>query len=112
MKIYLRWERILAFLMGCFALVSSVFVYQEVRLLGFPDGFLTELERAERILAYIFILTSFLTSFWFVFLSWRASQQRVVTKLCVTILLYTVLVILLFAIDFYLRKHLRSGGGG
>lgn len=98
--------------MACFALASSVFAYEEIRLLGFPDGFLTELERAERILAYVFILISFPTSFWFIFLSWRASQQRIITKLCLTILLYTVLVIILFVINFYLRQHLSSGGGG
>jgi hypothetical protein len=112
MKTYLKWERVLAFLMACFALTSSIFVYEEVQLLGFPDGFLTELDQAERILANFFIWISFPTSLWLVFLSWIASQQKIRKKLCITIVLYIVLVTLLSVIDFYLRQHLKSGGGG
>ena len=112
MKVYMNWDRVLACLMACFALASSVFVYLEVRLMGFPDGFLTELDKAEKILAYVFILINFPTSFWFGFLSWIALQQKVRTKLCITIFLYGVLVVLLFVIDSYLRKHLESGRGG
>ena len=93
----------MAFFMGLFALAASVSVYQELRLLGFPDGFLTELDRAERILGIIFIGVSFPAGLWFVFIG---------KKLWIAIVFYAVFVILLSAVDFYLRRHLMSGGGG
>jgi heme A synthase len=49
------FNRVLAFLAGLVAFALSVYAYLERRLMGFPDGFLTELDRAERCLFDIFI---------------------------------------------------------
>ena len=98
--------------MACVALGVSYFVYGQIRFMGFPDGFLTDLDRAQRILGYVFLGTSVPAGLWFGFLSWIAPQHRVGKKLLVTIALYVGFLLLLYGINFYLRQNLNSGSGG
>ena len=112
-KVYLKWDRILSFLMAFFAGALSVVVYASFLFrLGFPDGYVTALDRAERILAYVFIGGSFPVGLWFCFLGWIAPHQRIRKKLGVSACVYAAFTILLFVIDFYLGRHLDNGFGG
>lgn len=55
-------NQIVAYLAGCLALASALFIYAEyVHMLGFPDGFISELGYAQRKLAYVFIGISVIT---------------------------------------------------
>lgn len=108
----MKWDRILPLSVGCLILISTAIVYEESQFLGFPDGHLTELAQAEKILANIFMGLSIVVSLWFGFLGWVASQQKISRKFGVTIICYTMFVLLLCAIYAYLRQRLDNGQGG
>jgi hypothetical protein len=109
----MRATRIFAYLAGCLAFALSLLVYMDyIYHLGFPDGFITELGRAERQLAYIFIGVSVILGSCFIYLGWVASRKRVCKKLSAAIVLYLVSIISLSLMDYYYRLHLMDSAGG
>jgi hypothetical protein len=109
----MKLNRILAYLIGCIILASSFIIYMDyIYMLGFPDGFITELARAERRLAYIFIGISVISASCFIYLGSAASRKRTGKKLSVVILLYLISVISISLVDYYYRLHLMDGSGG
>jgi amino acid permease len=109
----MKWNRLFAYLMGCIALASSFLVYMKyIYLLGFPDGFITELGYAERKLAYIFIGISFILSSWFIYLGAIALRKKIGKKLLAAIILYLISIVSLYTIDYYYRLHLMDSSGG
>lgn len=62
-------KRIIAYSLGFIVLAFTPLVYLEyVYMLGFPDGFITDLEHAARNLAYVFIGISFVIGVGFIYL--------------------------------------------
>lgn len=110
--VYPWGTRILAYLLGCIPLALATIAYLERQSLGFPNGHLTEVERAQKTLLALSTWTSLLFSGWFAFLGWMAARRRVGTKLCVATILYVLVAALLLGVDRYLRQHLEGGGGG
>lgn len=104
----MRLDRIIAYLLGLAALGAALLVYGEyIYLLGFPDGFITDLERAERNLAYIFIGVGLLASAGCVYLGWAAGRKKIYAKLALVVALYLIICICLAVIDGSLRaSHL------
>ncbi len=98
--------------MACVVLLLSALVYAEVSSMGFPDGHLTELDRAERVLAYGLLGVNFFVSLWFVFLFRRAPHEPVGRRVWVSTALYAVFVAVMLAVDLGLSRHLDAGGGG
>lgn len=95
------------------ALASSFFVYVEyIHMLGFPDGFITELAYAERRLARIFIGTSVILASCFVYLGWMAGRKEIGKKLSVAVFVYLIFIITLSLMDNHYRSSLTDGGGG
>lgn len=106
-------SRIVAYLLGCFAFVASILIYLEyIHWLGFPDGFITELDYAERRLAYLFIGISLLFGLCFIYLGQMASRMEIGKKLAATLVLYLVSSLTIALIDYYYRLHLMGGTGG
>lgn len=112
MTAYPKWHRILAFSIACLTLVWSAFAYLELQSFGFPDGHLTELDRAEAILGRVLISISVPVGLWFIFLGSIATRRRISKKLSLTIICYAIFVLLLLVTDLYLRHHLDDGVGG
>ena len=109
----MRLNRAIAYLFGCVALASSLLVYMDyVYMSGFPDGSITELGRAERRLAYVFIGVSLVLASCFIRLGAVASRKRVGKKLSAAVVLYLVSVAALFLVGNYYRSHLDDGIGG
>jgi hypothetical protein len=109
----MKSNRIFAYLIGCAALASTVFVYMDyVRMLGFPDGFISELGRAERKLAYVFIGIGIVSGTYFIYLGWMAARKRIGKKLLAAVFVYLVSIIILSLIDYYYRLHLMGSTGG
>lgn len=105
--------RLFAYLMAAVALASSLLAYLSyVHTLGFPDGHITELGRAERRLAYVFIGVSLVSASCFIYLGAAASRKRIGRKLSAAVVLYSVSVLALFLVDNYYRAHLDDGVGG
>jgi hypothetical protein len=107
----LKWMRVIALLIAGLTLALSIYAYIELRFLGFPDGFLTELERSQSFLVKIFIGINIPTSIWFSYLSF-AAPPRIHRKLGISIALYGIFGLILFAINVFLRQYLNDGGGG
>ena len=109
----MKLNRIFAYLIGCIVLASSILIYIEyIQLLGFPDGFITELEYAERRLAYILIGISVILGLYFIYLGRIASQKLIGKKLSAAIIFYLTSIISIFLIDYYYRLHIMNSSGG
>jgi hypothetical protein len=104
-------QRILAIVIGSLVLVAAVVVYLELQLLGFPDGFLTDLDRARKTLIPVWIGISVAVGVWLIGLG-ATSPPGMTAKLRITLAVYGLVVLLTAGIDFYLRHSLNSGGGG
>lgn len=101
-------KRIIAYLIGCIAFVLSVFAYLEfIYLLGFPDGFITELEYIERRLACIFIGISSILGIHFFYLGIIAWRKEIVKPLLVTIILYLILILSILLAHYYYRLNVN-----
>lgn len=108
-------NRITAYLFGCIILILSFFIYEMyIADLGFPDGFTTELEEAQKKLFTTFIYISIILSLYFFYLGWISAQKKITKKLYITISIYIIFLIIVFIINYYLRFHfgLMDGGGG
>ena len=102
-----------AWLLGMFGLLFPFLVYAFfIRLLGFPDGHLTELERAERVLFWIFAGCSWILGFVLVYFS-RGTPNEATDRHCKRMmLLYACLFLISLAVDVGFRYTLNHGGGG
>lgn len=109
----MKLNRILAYVSAGVALVLSFLIYLEyIHMLGFPDGFITELGYAERKLAWIFICVSLILCSCFVYLARTASRERIGRKLSGAAFLYLILMIGVALLDYHYRSTLMDGGGG
>ncbi|MBC8159972.1 MAG: hypothetical protein H7Z42_02030 [Roseiflexaceae bacterium] len=106
-------KRVFAYLLGCVAFVASFLVYVEyIHMLGFPDGFISELGRAERQLAFLFIGTSLMLGSYVVYLGSMASRKGIGKRVSVVGLLYVLFIMTLSLADYYFRVYLTGSGGG
>ena len=100
-------------MIGCAALVSTFLVYMEyIYMLGFPDGFITELGYAERRLARIFIGISVILGSCFIYLARMSSRAKIGKKLSAAVVVYLIFIICMSLIDYYYRSTLTDGSGG
>lgn len=106
-------NKIVAYISGVFALIISGYCYLcYLYMLGFPDGHLTELERAEKSLFTSFIIFNIILSGGFFYLGRPRSPINSSKKVYFILLLYIMVTITVFSIDYYFRQHLEHGGGG
>lgn len=109
----MKLNRTIAIVIGCLALASSVLVYVEyIHMLGFPDGFITELGYAERRLARIFIGTSIVLGLCFIYLATMAFREKIGKRLYAAVFVYLLFIISLSLIDYHYRSTLMDGSGG
>jgi len=109
----MKLNRVLAYVMGCVALAFSLLVYLEyIHLLGFPDGFITELGYAERRLALIFIGISVILGACFIYLGRMALREKIGMRLSAALVVYLLFIVGLSLIDYHYRSTLMDGGGG
>jgi hypothetical protein len=89
------------------AIVCEALAYSRYKMLGFPDGHLTEYERLLKSTMYpIFFTTSaffILIFFWFLFKKKKNGS---------VLFLYFTFVILSIAIAYYFSLNLENGQGG
>jgi hypothetical protein len=109
----MKFNRIFAYLIGCIVLTSSFLIYLKyIYLLGFPDGFITELGYAEKRLAQIFIGISVILGSYFIYLGTIALRKEIDRKLFHAMILYLISLISISIIDYYYRLHLMGSAGG
>jgi len=106
-------HRVIAYILSCLTLGLSVFVYAKyIYLLGFPDGFISELAQAQRQLAYLFIGISLTIGIWLIYLGNVAKKTKIHTILFITIFLYLLAIAGIFALNHHYQLHLPSSFGG
>jgi hypothetical protein len=104
---------VVAFVMAGVAALLSLLAYANyIYILGFPDGFITDLGYAQRRLAYIFIVVSVALALSFIYMGTVALRKSVNRPLAVGVGLYSLLIAVLLLIDSYDRSSLTDGGGG
>jgi hypothetical protein len=97
-----------SYALGCLALAVPVLLYLlHFSSLGWPDGFLSELDRAEQDLFYLFSGASILLGLSLFWLG-RTARRGVAVATC----LYLLLVGCSLAALFHFRSHLPGSGGG
>jgi hypothetical protein len=106
-------QQILAYLFGCLVLCCAGLVYLEyVAYAGFPDGFRTDLDRAHRVLALLFIATGLGFAWHFFRLgrsAGRLDERRRLTTAGLCFALFSAAV-LSFGHLFFLFLDHGSGG--
>lgn len=105
--------RVIAYIFCSLTCVFSLFAYiQYIYLLGFPDGFISELGQAQRQTAYLFIGISLVLGMWFVYLGNAARKTNIQPKLFISIFLYLVAIAGISALNYYYQIHLPNSSGG
>jgi hypothetical protein len=101
--------RIAAFVMLGIAFAVAAALQYQLSWLGFPDGFRSELERAERVLYIVFGGLSVAASLWF---GWLGVRNAAGAPLYRSIFGYVLLLAVLIALDVYLQHRLATAGIG
>lgn len=105
-------HRILGVVTSIVVLIIASYFYVVVRSFGFPDGHVTELERAREPLYITFILLSVLHGAIFFVISFTAVGTRLVQLLLRVGAVYVVCVVTIFAVDTIFSFYLDHGVGG
>ena len=106
-------SRLLACSLGLAALALSLYVYEEyIRLLGFPDGHVTELGAAEKKLAAVFIALSLPLGSYLLYLGVAADPRNVGARLVIVGSLYALVLVGASVVDHLLQARLDGGIGG
>jgi len=82
------------------------------RYMGFPDGHLTELDRAEKLLFQVFLWFSMACGIQLLTLSISPAWQENGKMLRVSIIVYGVMVLVARLVRCFLGLHLDNGRGG
>lgn len=107
-----RIHTISAYILAVIAILCAAHVYLETSMKGFPDGHLTELERAVRpwLYALSFILCA--TGFFLVYLAQFAKWENRNKIFYRTILFLIAIFLMVFGLDLYFMTSLENGQGG
>lgn len=106
-------ERLLAYSFGVVAFVLPAAGYLLfVRWLGFPDGHLTELERAERTMWRVFAPLSTATGLFALYRGYFAPGRRGRRSLWIAVGLYALVLAAFLGIRHWLGLRLDDGAGG
>lgn len=106
-------NRVILFSFAALTFGVPVTIYLlSLRLMGFPDGYVTELERARRLYFYVYSGLSFVMGGWFVYRGWKAARQASSKATTLSILIYGALTAAVFLLDLYARHRLDGGAGG
>ena len=109
----MKWTRRVAYMLGCVTLASSFAIRYHLGWMGFPDGHLTDFERiAETILLRVFGAVSLPIGVWFLVLGWIGRRHRIGWAVCLTAVLFAILVGSLIAVGVFQSGHLEDGTGG
>jgi magnesium-transporting ATPase (P-type) len=107
--------RILAILAGLFAIAVGFGELLDLSMAGFPDGAVTEYDKAVRTPFTILSVISISTGLYFFYLSIFINRKRMMATIFTSLILYLILVPgIYFGIDYYLKTftNINYGQGG
>lgn len=87
----------------CCCLLVAAIVWVDVHVfcnyMGFPDGFLTDLDRARPPVYAGFMVISLIVSLWLVYLGWLAAKPTTAIKLLIPMGAYWLMLTTLISVD-------------
>lgn len=98
---------------GLIAILLPVYLYiVHIQYFGFPDGHLTELERAQKILFQCFLWPDLAMGGYFFYLCYIASKRKMESKLFFAAIGYVCFIVILSCCNYILSTNLNHGIGG
>lgn len=105
-------NKILSYLLATILFLGATLLYLDADSKGFPDGHLTELDRAEQPLFYVSSILSFLTGLFFLYLA-QFKKGANTNRIFYRTLIFTFLAVLIISnLDWYFKTVLENGIGG
>lgn len=107
------WRRVCFYGLWGLGLVTAVRFWLTLRVAGFPDGYLTELDRVRQPLYAASIGTNGALAAFFLYRGYRLPRLAAGRKAVLSLLAYLVFWGLFWGVDGYiLPLYFDSGGGG
>ncbi len=105
--------RILIYVPACVVFLITVGVYLEyIYWAGFPDGFMSEKERAEKMLSTFFCWISIFFGFYFFRLAWISPKKNNSRKIVFWSYVYLVIILITYLVKVFLFAGLMDSRGG
>ena len=104
--------RTLAYVLAVIVLAIAAYDYLWLKDLGFPDGAITELDRARIPLYKVFITLSVFCGAYLIYLGAKGVDQQRRMRLLAVTFLYLLIVAVTITIDWRFSTYLPGGGGG
>jgi len=101
-----------AYFLSVIALLSAILTYMNTVSMGFPDGHLTEFERAAKPLFIGYSILALLFGIAFYLLARFSSKKYSSLAFYFCVVLFMLLVSALIVLYFYFSSNLNHGGGG
>jgi MFS family permease len=108
-----KLQNLYPFALACLMVAIAYKLYVEcIYLLGFPDGFIAELDGAEARLAAWFNWFCLAMAVWFVALGWWSFRAGIKRKLACSCVLFLFVTAAAIALDLYFRSYMTDAAGG
>jgi hypothetical protein len=109
----MKMMKVYQFALVCLMVAIACWLFMtSVLMVGFPDGFIAELDGAEKELATWFIWFCFAMAIWFVSLGWLSFRADVKRKLAFSCMLFLLVASIAIALDLYFRSYMMDSRGG
>lgn len=112
----MRFLRTTAGLFGILGLASAWIFYElfvvHIYGLGFPDGYISDFDNAQRSLFILCNWESIIFSAVLFFLCRKGKNERIAKQLSMALIFQILFLIVIFAIDYLLYIRLDHGQGG
>ena len=108
----MQQQRVTAYCLCTLAWGLSLFAWMTAKQLGFPDGHLTELDRARESLYEIFAGMNVALGAYFFYLGAAFRKQTKRARLIIALLIFLGLVMTAAIVDYSLYLQLDRGQGG
>lgn len=105
-------NKILAYILATLLTVIAAVLYFSADMKGFPDGHLTELDRAERPLFYVSSVLSLLTGLFLLYLTRFRKLSNTNRIFYRTMGFLLLMVLIVGSLDWYFIETLGNGVGG
>ncbi len=102
----------LAYVLSIVALLSALCSYFKTTLMGFPDGYLTDFERAIKPWLLIYGLFALIFGVLLYSLTRFSNQARIRLIYYFSFALFSLISIGVLILQIYFKSHLDHGGGG
>jgi len=109
----MKTGRIVAFALAGLAFAIALYLEMTyVMMFGFWDGFTSELDRAENVLARYFIWFSLAMGVWFIRLGFQPPRANFKLRVLYSCLLFVFAAGVAVALDLYFRTYMMDSAGG